>query len=90
MLIMENNIIPMGASGGHAVAYTIGTIFKSLACRRNTYLQRHPTNNSPTVSNRKSEVAKRHQRLIMRSSKTMCKTSSVASAVWRRPVETKY
>ena len=32
-----------------------------LACRRNTYLWRHPTNNSPTVSNRSSEVAKRHQ-----------------------------
>ena len=26
-----------------------------------TYLWRHPTNNSPTVSNRSSEVAKRHQ-----------------------------
>ena len=33
----------------------------SLACRRNTYHWRHPTNNSPTVSNRSSEVAKRHQ-----------------------------
>ena len=33
----------------------------SLSCRRNTYLRRHPTNNSPTVSNRSSEVAKRHQ-----------------------------
>ena len=31
----------------------------SLACRRNTYLWRHPTNNSPTVSNSCSEVAKR-------------------------------
>ena len=33
----------------------------SLPCRRNTYLLRHPTNKSPTVSNRSSEVAKRHQ-----------------------------
>ena len=33
----------------------------SLACRHNTYLWRHPTNNSPTVSNRSSELAKRHQ-----------------------------
>ena len=32
-----------------------------LVCRRNTYLWRHPTNNSPTVSNRSSEVAKRYQ-----------------------------
>ena len=74
----------MNASAGHAVAYTIGPIFKhiidcvqlffpngeyyplkrqlSLACRRNTYLRRHPTNNSPTLSNYSSEVAKRHQR----------------------------
>ena len=27
-LIMENNFIPMAASAGHAVAYTIGPIFK--------------------------------------------------------------
>ena len=33
----------------------------SLACRRNTYLWRHRTNNSPTVPNRSSEVAKRYQ-----------------------------
>ena len=33
----------------------------SLACRRNTYLWRHPTNNSVTVSNPSSEVAKRYQ-----------------------------
>ena len=32
----------------------------SLACRRNTYLWRHPTNNNPTASNHSSEVAKRH------------------------------
>ena len=32
-----------------------------LACRRNTYLWRPATNNSPTVLNRNSEVAKRHQ-----------------------------
>ena len=50
---MENNFIEMAASAGHAVAYTVGLIFKhiidcvqlhftnditSLACRRNTYL----------------------------------------------------
>ena len=33
----------------------------SLACRRNTYLWRPPRNNSPTVSNRSSEVVKWHQ-----------------------------
>ena len=33
----------------------------SLAFQRNTYLWRHPTNNSPTESNRSFEVAKRHQ-----------------------------
>ena len=84
-LIMENNFIQMAASAGHALAYTIGPIFKhiidcavfhqwlheyctlkrllSLACRRNTYylLWRHPTINSPTVSNRSSEVAKWYQ-----------------------------
>ena len=32
----------------------------SLACRHNTYLSLHPTNNSPTVSNHSSDVAKRH------------------------------
>ena len=32
----------------------------SLACRRNTYLWQLPTNNSPTVSNRSSEMAKGH------------------------------
>ena len=32
-----------------------------LTCRRNAYLWRHPTNNSPTVLNRSSEVAKRQQ-----------------------------
>ena len=82
---MENNFIQMATSARHAVAYTIGSIFKhivdcvqlyftngftyivvlkrqlSLACRRNTYLWRHPTNNSPTVSNRSSEVDKRDQ-----------------------------
>ena len=31
----------------------------SLTCRRNVYLWRHPTNNSTTVSNSSSEVAKR-------------------------------
>ena len=33
-LIIENNFIQMAASAGHAVAYTIGTIFKkhSLLC----------------------------------------------------------
>ena len=65
-LIMENNFIQMTASAGHAVVYTIGPIFKhicqlSLACWRSTYLWRHPTNISSTVSNRSSEVAKRHQ-----------------------------
>ena len=33
----------------------------SLACRRNTYLWWHPTNNNPTVSIRSSEVAMRYQ-----------------------------
>ena len=32
-------------------------IYIYLACRRNTFLCRHPTNNSPTVPNRSSEVA---------------------------------
>ena len=27
---MENNFIPMAASGGHAVAYTISLIFKHI------------------------------------------------------------
>ena len=27
---MENNLIQMGASAGHAVAYTIGPIFKHI------------------------------------------------------------
>ena len=81
---MENNFIQMAASAGHAVAYTIGLIFKhiidcvqlyftngftkysfkrqlSLACRRNTYLWWHPTNNSPMLSDSSSEMAKRHQ-----------------------------
>ena len=82
---MENNFIQMAASAGHAVAYTIGLIFKhiidcvqlyftngftnncplkrqlSLTCLRNTYLWRHPTNNSPAVSIRSYEVVKRHQ-----------------------------
>ena len=31
----------------------------SLACRHKTYLWRHPTNNSPTESNRCSDVAKK-------------------------------
>ena len=46
---MENNFIQMAASAGHAVAYTIGPIFKNIIdaavfnqwfheyCRRNTY-----------------------------------------------------
>ena len=75
--IMENNFVQMAASAGHAVAYTIALILKhiidrlhefcplkhqlSMACRRNTYLWQHPTNNSLTVSNYSSEVAKRHQ-----------------------------
>ena len=29
-LIMDNNFSPMAASAGHAVAYTIGTIFKHI------------------------------------------------------------
>ena len=29
-LIMENNFIQMAASAGHAVAYTIGSIFKHI------------------------------------------------------------
>ena len=33
----------------------------SLSCRQNTYLWRHPTNNSPTVTNLFSEVAKWYQ-----------------------------
>ena len=33
----------------------------SLACRRKTYLSRHCTNNSPSVSNRSFEVAKQLQ-----------------------------
>ena len=33
----------------------------SLTCRCNNYLWRHPINNSATMSNRSSEVAKRHQ-----------------------------
>ena len=66
-LIMANNFIQMAASAGHAVAYTIGPIFKhiidcvQLYCKRQLSLTcRLPTNNSPTVSNRSSEVAKRH------------------------------
>ena len=50
----------------------------SLACRRNTYILRHSTNNSPTVSNLSSEVDKRHR--LCGSSRTGRKTSSVASA----------
>ena len=72
-LIMENNFIQMAASAGHAVAYMIGPIFKHIidcvqlyftngftACRRNTCLWRHPTNNSTTVWNRSSEEAKQY------------------------------
>ena len=33
----------------------------SVVCRRNTYLWRHPTNNSAMVSNRSSELTKRYQ-----------------------------
>ena len=29
---MENNFIQMAASAGHAVAYTIGPIFKHIVC----------------------------------------------------------
>ena len=29
-LILENNFIPLAALAGHAVAYTIGTIFKHI------------------------------------------------------------
>ena len=55
---MEDNFIQMAASAGHEVAYTIGLIFKHLACRRNTYLWWDPTNNNrPTVSNRSSKGA---------------------------------
>ena len=32
-----------------------------LACRRNAYLLRHPTNNNATMSNPSSEVGKLHQ-----------------------------
>ena len=56
--VMENNFIQMAAWASHAVGFTIGKIFKhiidcvqlsfscqlSLACRRNTYIWRHPTN----------------------------------------------
>ena len=66
-LIMENNIILMAASAGHAVAYRIGPIFRHIidcvqlyftnaftnfaSIVSNTYLWWHPTNNSLTVSN---------------------------------------
>ena len=75
-LIIENNFIQMAASAGHAVAHyrLCAAVFHqwlhecwpvkrqlSLACRRNTYLLRHPTNNSPMGSSRSSEVTKRNQ-----------------------------
>ena len=62
-LIMENNFIQMCEAVFHQWhhEYCPWKRQLSLACRRNTYLWRHPTNNSPTVSNRSSEVAKRHQ-----------------------------
>ena len=92
---MKNNFIQMTASVGHAVAYTIGPIFKhiigvavfhqcplnrqlSLACRRNTYLWRHPTNNNQIAAPRwPNDIS---YAVIMRSPKTWRKTSSVASA----------
>ena len=52
-LIMENNFIQMAASAGHAVAFTIGPIFKRIIDCVQLY--------SPTMSNRSSDVAKRHQ-----------------------------
>ena len=58
----------------------------SLACRRNTYLWRHPTNNSPTVLNRSSEVVKRHQ---IFNSVQMIECSFDLCATQRHPVETK-
>ena len=39
-LIMENNLIQMAASAGHAVAYTIGAIFKRII----DYVQLYFTN----------------------------------------------
>ena len=72
-LIMENNFIQMAASAGHAISYTIGPIFRhnyrlcATAFRECCHLKRqlslacrHPTNNSPTLSNRSSKVARRH------------------------------
>ena len=40
-LIMQNNFIQMAASAGHAVAYTIGRIFKHII----DYVQLYFTNN---------------------------------------------
>ena len=58
-LIMETNFIQMTASAWIVCSCIspMATRILSLACR----LLRHPTNNSPTVSNRSSEVAKRLQ-----------------------------
>ena len=56
----------------------------SLACRRNTYLWRHPINNIAMVSKSQLQGCQTASalRLIMQCSKTGRKTSSVASAVW--------
>ena len=60
---MENNFIQVTASAGYAVAYTMGLIFKhkTQLCVQlySTYLWRHATNNSPTVSNRSSKAGRK-------------------------------
>ena len=110
-LIMENNFIQMAASAGHAVAYTIGPIFKHIINRVQLYITNGFTNivlrsvnylwlvgvtvifngtlqiigqrrqiSAPRWPNGFSSAA--DNAIFKTSSKTMRKTSSVASAVW--------
>ena len=43
-LIVENNFIQMAASAGHAVAYTIGSIFKHIIVCVQLYFTKYFTN----------------------------------------------
>ena len=58
-----------------------------LACRRNTYLRRYPTDNSPTVSIRSTELAKRHHAIFKNKAQNIeCSSGCVArSAVLLKP-----
>ena len=61
---MESNFIQMADSAGHAVAYTIGLIFKHIIDWVQLYFTNGFMNITPSlsaVSNRSFKVAKWHQ-----------------------------